>query len=157
MKLNRIDEVWSSANALFKWRLRSVVIQKFCYNGNVTWRLVLYIVLSCSLIFLENRLPVELHKTTLSNIKKKLFTEGEVNNVEVITGAGHFANSVSFFFLTEPWIFPMVHLSWESPVKRTTSTYRGKRVIYHGKSVQCVTATVVLGSENISYTCKLHL
>ena len=70
-------------------------------------------------------------------LKKKLFTEGEVNNVEVIAGAGHFANSVSFFFLTEPWIFPMVHLSWESPVKRTTPTYRGKRVIYHGKSVQC--------------------
>ena len=29
MKLNKIDEVWNSANSLFEWRFRFVVIQKF--------------------------------------------------------------------------------------------------------------------------------
>ena len=32
MKLNKIDEVWNSANL----RFRFVVIQKVCYHGNVT-------------------------------------------------------------------------------------------------------------------------
>ena len=41
MKLNKIDEVWTNANSLFKWRFWFVVIQKFCYHGNVTWRLLL--------------------------------------------------------------------------------------------------------------------
>ena len=36
MELNKIDEVWNSANSLFKCRFRFVVIQKFCYHGNVT-------------------------------------------------------------------------------------------------------------------------
>ena len=36
MKLNKIDEVWNSANSLSKWRFWFVVIQKFCYRGNVT-------------------------------------------------------------------------------------------------------------------------
>ena len=36
-KLNKIDEVCNSArNSLFKRRFRFVVIQKFCYHGNVT-------------------------------------------------------------------------------------------------------------------------
>ena len=35
MKLNKIDEVWSCANSLFKWHFRFVVIQKCCYHGNV--------------------------------------------------------------------------------------------------------------------------
>ena len=29
MKLNKIDEVWSSANPLFKWRFRFAVIENF--------------------------------------------------------------------------------------------------------------------------------
>ena len=32
MKLSKIDEVWNSANWLFKWRFRFVVIQKRCYQ-----------------------------------------------------------------------------------------------------------------------------
>ena len=36
MELNKIDEVWNSANSLFKYRFRFVVIQKCCYHGNVT-------------------------------------------------------------------------------------------------------------------------
>ena len=41
MKLNKIDEVLNSVNSLFKWRFRFVLIQKFCYHGNVTQRLLL--------------------------------------------------------------------------------------------------------------------
>ena len=41
--LYKIDEVWNSANSLSKWRFWFVVIQKFCYYGNVTWRLLLSI------------------------------------------------------------------------------------------------------------------
>ena len=44
MKLNKIDEVWSCANSPFKWRFRFVVIQKFCYHGNMTSRLLLSII-----------------------------------------------------------------------------------------------------------------
>ena len=33
---DKIDEVWNSANSLFKWRFRFVLIQKFGYYGNVT-------------------------------------------------------------------------------------------------------------------------
>ena len=36
MKLNKINELWNSANSLFKWRFRFVVFQKFSYHGNVT-------------------------------------------------------------------------------------------------------------------------
>ena len=32
---DKIDEVWNSANSLFKWRFRFVLIQKFGYHGNV--------------------------------------------------------------------------------------------------------------------------
>ena len=42
MKLNKIDEVWNSANSFSKCRFWFVVIQKFCYRGNVTYRLLLY-------------------------------------------------------------------------------------------------------------------
>ena len=34
--LNKINEVWNSTNSLFKWCFMFVVIQKFCYHGNVT-------------------------------------------------------------------------------------------------------------------------
>ena len=43
MKLNKIDEVWNSANPLFKWRFGFDVVQKFCYHRNVTERLLLFI------------------------------------------------------------------------------------------------------------------
>ena len=36
MKFNKIDEVWNSANSLFKWYFRFAVIQKKCCHGNVT-------------------------------------------------------------------------------------------------------------------------
>ena len=36
MKLQKVDEVWNTANALHKWCFRFVFIQKFCYHGN--WR-----------------------------------------------------------------------------------------------------------------------
>ena len=36
MKLNKIVEDWNNANSLFKWCFGFVVIQKFCYHGNVT-------------------------------------------------------------------------------------------------------------------------
>ena len=42
MKLNKIDEVWNSANSFSKRHFWFVVIQKFCYRGNVTYRLLLY-------------------------------------------------------------------------------------------------------------------
>ena len=32
---DKIDEVWNSANSLFKWRFRFVLIQKFGHHGNV--------------------------------------------------------------------------------------------------------------------------
>ena len=42
----------------------------------------------------------------------------------------------SFFLLfDQPRIFPLLNLSQESPVTHTTPISRGKRVIYHGKSV----------------------
>ena len=41
MKLNKIDEVWNSANSIFKLLFWFVVVQKFCYHGNVTQRLLL--------------------------------------------------------------------------------------------------------------------
>ena len=34
---------WNSANSLFRWRFQFVVIQKFCYHGNVTLQLLLSI------------------------------------------------------------------------------------------------------------------
>ena len=43
MKLNKSDEVWNSANSLFKWYFRFVVIQKNCYYGNLTLGLLLSI------------------------------------------------------------------------------------------------------------------
>ena len=39
----KINEVWNSANALFKWSFWFVVIQKFCSHGNMMWRLFLTI------------------------------------------------------------------------------------------------------------------
>ena len=45
--------------------------------------------------------------------------------------------AVSFLFLTYPWIIAMVSLSRESQVTLTTPIYRGKRIIYNGKSVPC--------------------
>ena len=35
-----MDEEGRVANSPFKWRFRFVVIQKFCYHGNVTYRLL---------------------------------------------------------------------------------------------------------------------
>ena len=37
----KISKIWNSANSLFKWRFWIVVIQKFCYHGNMMWRLIL--------------------------------------------------------------------------------------------------------------------
>ena len=34
---------WSSANSLLRWRFQFVVIQKFCYHGNVTKQILLSI------------------------------------------------------------------------------------------------------------------
>ena len=40
MKLNKINEVWNSANSLFKWHFQFLVIQKFCFYGNMIKRLL---------------------------------------------------------------------------------------------------------------------
>ena len=37
----KISKIWNSANSLFKGRFWIVVIQKFCYHGNMMWRLIL--------------------------------------------------------------------------------------------------------------------
>ena len=36
MKLNKIDEVCNKVNSLFEWGFWFVVIQTFCYRGNIT-------------------------------------------------------------------------------------------------------------------------
>ena len=38
-----LENFANMSDSLFKWRFRFVFIQKFCYNGNVTWRLLLSI------------------------------------------------------------------------------------------------------------------
>ena len=43
MQLDKIDEILKIANSLFKWRFRFVIIQKFCYHGNVAYRPLLSI------------------------------------------------------------------------------------------------------------------
>ena len=38
-----LENFANMSDSLFKWRFRFVFIQKFCYNGNMTWRLLLSI------------------------------------------------------------------------------------------------------------------
>ena len=40
MKLNKINEVWNSANSLFMSYFWFGVTQRFCYHDNVTWQLL---------------------------------------------------------------------------------------------------------------------
>ena len=54
------------------------------------------------------------------------------------------------FLLFDARIFLMVNLSRESPVTGTIPISLGKRVIYHGKSVQCnLTYCIIKGLKHV--------
>ena len=69
-------------------------------------------------------------------IKKKQQQQQQLKHFLAVSCWSQIENLIGFSPLGRD-ISQLVNLSRESQVTRTTSIYRGKRVIYHGKSVPC--------------------